>query len=87
MLDNGIEILFQNEYLIAKHDKTVYAVTPDIICLIEKEKSIALTVENVKFGMQVVLAKIDSPAIWKTEAGLKLVGPQVFGYEFFEYEV
>ena len=76
-----VEVLFQNEYLLAKGNQSTFAVTPDIICLFEKERFIPLCVENVRYGYEVELAVLPSPKLWKTKEGLALVGPSVFGYE------
>ncbi len=81
VIEGGLEVLYQNEYLIAKQAGTTLAVTPDIICLFEEERFIPLCVENVRFGIEVELASMPSAPIWKTPEGLALVGPKAFGYE------
>lgn len=71
---------YQNEYLLAYCENQVLAVTPDIIALIDTESRLPITSDNLKYGMRLSLFSIPSPAIWKTEAGLKLVGPEAFNY-------
>jgi DUF917 family protein len=78
VLHGGIEILFQNEYLIAKSGGKLLAATPDIIMLLEQESGHPITSVSLKYGMRVDLITLPSPDIWKTPAGLSLVGPQQF---------
>ena len=78
-------IEFQNEFLalfeMRGEEKIPLVLTPDIIALVEEETGAPLSVEGVRFGMKVKIAKIEAPAIWKSPEGLALVGPKVFGYK------
>lgn len=76
-----VSVHFQNEYLMVFHDGKALAETPDIIALLERETELPLSVEQVKFGLQVDVVMVPSDAVWKTEKGLALVGPKAFGYE------
>lgn len=74
-------IEYQNEYLIARFGESIKAVTPDIIAIFEEQSLQPLSVEKLKYGLSVVVYSFPSPEIWKTEQGLKLVGPEAFGYK------
>ena len=77
----SIEVLFQNEYLFVRSVSGTLCSTPDIICLFEEEHFTPLCIEKLRYGMYVDVATLPSPALWKTEAGLDLVGPKAFGYD------
>ena len=73
-------IAYQNEYLMAYLNDQIVVTTPDIIAIIDSQSGLTITSENLKFGIHVAVIAIPSPAIWTTPQGLKLVGPQHFGY-------
>jgi uncharacterized protein len=75
-------IHYQNEYLVAYENDCVVASTPDIIVLLEEETGMPVTSERLSYGLRVHMLVLDSPDIWKTEKGLSLVGPRVFGFDF-----
>ncbi len=74
------QIDFQNEYLRVTKEGQTCACTPEIIAILDAETGRPLPVERLKFGLAVDLMVLEAPQIWKTEAGLALVGPQAFGY-------
>ena len=76
----AFELLYQNEYLLAKKDGSVLASTPDILMLMEKESGTPITAESLRYGLKVVLVALAAPEIWRSEKGLALVGPECFGY-------
>lgn len=76
-----IEIAFQNEYLVAKLNGKTVATTPDILMLLEQDTGTPITCELLHFGSSVNIIALPAPAIWKTPAGLNLVGPRYFGYD------
>jgi len=76
-----IEVIFQNEFLIAKYNDKIFATTPDILVLIEQETAVPITCESLQYGIKVDLVALPAPEIWTTPAGLALVGPRHFGYD------
>jgi DUF917 family protein len=80
--DDTCEVLFQNEYLVARTENQILASTPDIIAIIERESALPLPVEQLKFGLAVDVIALASPEIWKAPKALQLVGPRAFGYDF-----
>lgn len=75
-----IEIIFQNEFLLAKINGKVVATTPDIISLLEVDTGFPIASESLQYGIKVNLIGILSPELWTTPKGLELVGPRYFGY-------
>jgi DUF917 family protein len=76
-----VELLFQNEYLLARRGKDVLGCTPDILMLLETDSGTPITSELLRYGLRVSLVCLPAPAIWQTEKGLALVGPQAFGFD------
>jgi DUF917 family protein len=76
-----LEIAFQSEYLLAKRNGKIVAMTPDIIMLLEQNTGTPITSECLQYGLKVNLIALPAPSIWTTHEGLQLVGPHVFGYE------
>lgn len=72
---------FQNEFLIARRDGQVIVTTPDLICLVDAQTAEPVTTETLRYGQR--LAVIAAPCYprWRSEAGLKIVGPKYFGYD------
>jgi DUF917 family protein len=80
--EGTVQLLYQNEYLLALKNGDVLASTPDILMLLEKESASPVTSESLRYGLKVVLVAIPAPAIWQSRRGLELVGPQCFGFSF-----
>ncbi|PRX10848.1 UNVERIFIED_ORG: hypothetical protein BCL66_103258 [Martelella mediterranea] len=73
---------FQNEFLVARDDAgTVMATTPDLICALDADAGMPVTTEQMRYGLLVEFTGLPADAKWRTEAGLKLVGPGYFGYD------
>lgn len=81
--DDGTSLLirFQNENLIALRDGAVVATVPDLITVLDAETADPVTTEALRYGLRVAVIAMPSAEIWRTEAGLGLVGPRVFGYD------
>lgn len=79
--ESTIIVHYQNEYLMAYRDGVAIGATPDIIIPLEQDTGLPITSESLSFGLRVVLVVIPGPDLWKTLAGLELVGPAYFGYE------
>lgn len=78
--ESNATVIFKNEYLVAERDGTLCATTPDIIALLDTETGAALTTESLARGLRCALVVFQSPESWRTPEGLKLVGPQAFGF-------
>ncbi len=77
-----VEIIYQNEYLVAKVQDSILASTPDIITLLESDSGTPITSESLKYGLRVHLIALPAPKIWTTTEGLQCVGPHYFGFDF-----
>ncbi|MCP4316960.1 MAG: DUF917 domain-containing protein [Hyphomicrobiales bacterium] len=75
------KVNFQNEFLIALNDKDeALAVTPDLICALDADGGLPVTTEQLRYGLAITMMGLPCDAQWRTEAGIKLVGPGYFGY-------
>ena len=81
--DEGHQLViqFQNENLIAIRDGEVVASVPDLITVLDAETGEPITTETLRYGFRVVVVGMPCAAAWRTDAGLALVGPRVFGYD------
>ena len=71
---------FQNEWLI-RRDGDVVATVPHLICLLDATSGEAIGTETARYGQRVVLIGITAPPLFRSEEGLKYVGPRSMGYE------
>jgi DUF917 family protein len=85
--DDGhqLQIRFQNENLIALRDGVPVATVPDLITVLNEESGEPITTETLRYGFRVVVVGMPCASVWRTEAGLALVGPRAFGYNM-EYQ-
>jgi DUF917 family protein len=74
-------VKFQNENLVAIKDGEVVATTPDIISILDIESAKPITTERLRYGLRAVVIGIPCDEKWRTEEGLKVVGPKYFGYD------
>lgn len=76
-----VELVYQNEYLLARREQNVLATTPDILMVFDTENGTPITSEALRYGLRVSLVALPSPQIWTSEEGLALVGPRFFGFD------
>lgn len=76
-----LTIGFQNEFLIAHDGAQVLTVTPDLISILDVETGEPITTETLRYGYRVVVLAIPGDPHWRSDAGLKVVGPGYFGYD------
>jgi DUF917 family protein len=70
-----LEIIFQNENLIATCGDEVLAVTPDIISLLDVDNFEPILCENLKYGIRVTVVALPCHELMRTEKALKMTGP------------
>lgn len=75
-----LELRFQNENLIAKVDGEALISVPDLITVLDAESAIPITTERLRYGLRVNVVGIPCDPRWRSERGLRTVGPQAFGY-------
>jgi DUF917 family protein len=78
---SGLTIEFQNEHLIARRDGVVLATVPDLIVIMDAVSGVPITTEALRFGMRVAVVAAPCNPLWRTPAGLEVVGPAAFGYD------
>ena len=72
---------FQNENLTAVVEGNLLATTPDLICLVDTETFTPVPTDALKYGKRVMVVGLKCFPLWRTEAGLALVGPRYFGVD------
>jgi len=72
---------FQNENLTAVVEGNLLATTPDLICLVDTETFTPVPTDALKYGKRVMVVGLKCFPLWRTEAGLSLVGPRYFGVD------
>ncbi|HOP24614.1 MAG TPA: DUF917 domain-containing protein [Defluviitoga sp.] len=79
--DKTMELEFQNENLVAQVNGQILASVPDLISVIDPDTGKPITTEMLRYGYRGVVIGIPCNEKWRTEEGLKLVGPRYFGYD------
>ncbi|TCO55123.1 DUF917 domain-containing protein [Actinocrispum wychmicini] len=79
-----LEVLFQNENLVALVDDEVRCVVPDLVCVLDSERAEPITTETLRYGQRVTVIGISTPDLMRTPEALATFGPAAFGlpYEF-----
>lgn len=76
----SMEILFQNENLIARKSGQVCAMVPDIITVMDRETADSITTERLKYGQRVKVIGAAVPRLLREPRALAVVGPAAFGF-------
>ncbi len=79
--DGVMEIVFQNEYLIARRDDRLLAIVPDLICVLDSETAEPITAETLRYGNRVKVMGVAVPTIMRTPEALAVFGPAAFGLD------
>jgi hypothetical protein len=74
-----MEIVFQNENLVARHNGEIRATVPDLITIMDRETADTITTERLKYGQRVKVIAASAPPILREKAALAVVGPASFG--------
>jgi DUF917 family protein len=48
---------------------------------LQRNRDLLCSVETLPYGFRVVVVSMPCAPAWRTDAGLALVGPRVFGYD------
>jgi DUF917 family protein len=76
-----LEIVFQNENLVARANGQLKAIVPDLICVLDSETAEPITTEALRYGQRVKVMAVSVPPIMRTPAALAVFGPHAFGLE------
>ena len=78
--DARMELLFQNENLVARRDGQLCAMVPDLITVMDRETADSITTERLKYGQRVKIVGAAAPAMLREQRALTFVGPEAFGF-------
>lgn len=78
--DDMMELLFQNENLVARRNGEVCALVPDIITVMDRETADTITTERLKYGQRVKVVGAAAPVMLREARALSIVGPGAFGF-------
>ncbi len=78
--DDTMELLFQNENLVARRNGAVCGLVPDIITVMDRETADTITTERLKYGQRVKVVGAAAPRMLRDDAALSIVGPGAFGF-------
>ncbi|PZF60467.1 DUF917 domain-containing protein [Curtobacterium sp. MCBD17_013] len=76
-----VEIVFQNENLVARRGDELLAVVPDLICVLDAETAEPITTERLRYGQRVRVVGVSTPALMRTPEALAVFGPACFGLD------
>ncbi|MEM7342788.1 MAG: DUF917 domain-containing protein [Chloroflexota bacterium] len=76
-----LEVVFQNEYLLAREKDRVRAMVPDLICVLDSRTAQPIATETIRYGQQVKVMAVSAPEMLRTSEALAVFGPQVFGFK------
>ncbi|MEU7057541.1 DUF917 domain-containing protein [Streptomyces sp. NPDC046197] len=76
-----LRLELQNEVLVALEDGEVLVTVPDIIAVLTLAEGRPVGTERLHYGQRVGVVVIPGPGVWRTEEGLRVVGPRSFGYD------
>jgi hypothetical protein len=81
--DEGELVLeFQNEFLVARRGDEILASVPDLITVVDSDTGEPTTTEELRYGFRVAVLAAPCDERWRSQAGLAIVGPRCFGYDF-----
>ncbi len=78
--DDTMELLFQNENLVARRNGELCAIVPDIITVMDRETADTITTERLKYGQRVKVVGAAAPTMLRSHQALAIVGPAAFGF-------
>jgi len=77
----GMEIDFQNEWIVARLDGAPIAMSPDLVCVLDGVSGEAIGTETIRYGQRIVVVALPPPEVFLSPKGLEHVGPRAFGYD------
>jgi DUF917 family protein len=76
-----LRLEIQNENLVALEEGEVRASVPDIITVLDAQSGEVIVTERLRYGQRVSVIAFPCDPVWRTPEGLRLAGPQAFGYD------
>jgi uncharacterized protein len=78
--NDKLELVFQNENLVAWHNGDIVATVPDLITLTSLEDGEPIGTEMLRYGLRVAVLGMPAAKELKTKEALEVIGPKAFGY-------
>jgi len=75
-----MEVLFQNENLVARLDGVARAITPDLVCVVDRETAEPIPTEGLRYGQRVKVIGASAAAVMRSPKALDVFGPKPFGF-------
>lgn len=76
-----LRVEMQSEYLLAIEDGELLACVPDLIVVLDHDSGECISTEQLRYGYWVRVLALPCVPLWRTVAGLALIGPRAFGYD------
>ncbi|WP_437878085.1 DUF917 domain-containing protein [Sorangium sp. So ce513] len=76
-----LDVLFQNENLVARVGARVVCSVPDLVCILDRETAAPIPTEALRYGQQVKVVGVAAPPILRTPEALEVFGPRAFGVD------
>ena len=75
-----MRIELQGGFVIALEDGEVRASVPDLIAVLGADTAAPIASDRLRRGERVAVLSAPAHAVWRTERGLDVAGPEAFGY-------
>lgn len=76
-----LDVLTQNENLVARSGGRVLCAVPDLVCVLDRETATPIATEALRYGQQVKVVGVAAPPILRTPEALEVFGPRAFGLD------
>lgn len=76
-----MDVIFQNEHLVARENGVTKAIVPDLICMVDRETAEPIPVEHLRYGQRIKIIGTSAAPIMRTPEALGVFGPRIFGLE------
>ncbi|WP_437299662.1 DUF917 domain-containing protein [Sorangium sp. So ce426] len=76
-----LEVLIQNENLVARVGTRVLCSVPDLVCILDRETAEPIATEALRYGQQVKVIGVAAPPLLRTPEALEVFGPRAFGID------
>lgn len=79
--DTKMEVVFQNEFLVARENGRMVTIVPDLISIVDRETAIPITTESLRYGQRVKVIGASAAPVMRSEKALEVFGPKAFGLD------
>ena len=76
-----MEVLFQNEHLVARKNGKTVVIVPDLVCLVDRETGEPVPAEHLRYGQRLKVIGTSAASIMRSPEALKIFGPRAFGFD------